>query len=186
MSPNTRLAVMAVAWVLWLVPFFVNRAKGQGKATKMDPRARAGIFLIFCAFMIANTHRPGVWNAPMDTWRIAPALLCAGLAIILAWTSVRNLGKQWRVEAGLNDDHELVQSGAYRIVRHPIYLSILLMLLMDVAFVGTLPGWPFAVVLGIAGTEVRVRVEDALLEGRFGDRFREWRQRVPAYLPGIR
>ena len=44
-------------------------------------------------------------------------------------TGVGALGRQWRIDAGLNSDHELVQSGPYRIVRHPIYTSMLCLLL---------------------------------------------------------
>jgi protein-S-isoprenylcysteine O-methyltransferase Ste14 len=41
-------------------------------------------------------------------------------------------------------------------------------------------------VLFLAGTEIRVRVEDALLYERFGERFAEWQKAVPAYLPFVR
>jgi len=80
---------------------------------------------------------------------------------------------------------ELVQTGAYRLcgIR---YLLMLCMLSMSIAVVGTLPRWPFAVALGIAGTEIRVRVEDGLLRERFGSKFTEWQKRVPAYLPLVR
>jgi protein-S-isoprenylcysteine O-methyltransferase Ste14 len=40
--------------------------------------------------------------------------------------------------------------------------------------------------LFVAGTEIRVRVEDNLLASRFGERFREYQQRVPAYVPLVR
>ena len=40
--------------------------------------------------------------------------------------------------------------------------------------------------LFIAGIEIRVHVEDGLLRGRFGSRFEEWKNTVPAYLPLIR
>jgi protein-S-isoprenylcysteine O-methyltransferase Ste14 len=40
--------------------------------------------------------------------------------------------------------------------------------------------------LFIAGTEIRVHTEDGLLASRFGDRFLEYKKRVPAYLPFVR
>ncbi len=49
--------------------------------------------------------------------------------------------------------------------------------------------WPVlaaALALEIAGTEVRVRVEDALLAARFGDVFAQYRRAVPAYVPYVR
>ena len=186
MTAEIRPIAMVVTWALWVAPFLLNRVKGQGTAARIEPRARVGIVLVGCGFAVANTHRPAVWNSPLELWRAVLALVFGLCAIALAWKSVGNLGKQWRFDAGLNTDHELVQSGAYRIVRHPIYLSILMMLLTNIAYAGTLPGWPFAIVLSVVGTEIRVRVEDALLQGRFGTRFTEWQKRVPAYLPLIR
>jgi protein-S-isoprenylcysteine O-methyltransferase Ste14 len=58
--------------------------------------------------------------------------------------------------------------------------------LADVCWVGTLPGWPVAVVLFVVGTEIRVRVEDGLLMERFGDQFLVWQKARPAYLPFVR
>jgi len=108
------------------------------------------------------------------------------LSIALFWNAIASLGKQWRFDAGLNRDHELVQAGAYRIVRHPIYASMLGMLLADICWLGTLPGWPIAAVLFLAGTEIRVRVEDGLLRERFGEKFLAWRKSRPAYVPLVR
>jgi hypothetical protein len=49
-------------------------------------------------------------------------------SVALAWAATRHLGKQWRYEAALSEDHELIQTGPYRWVRHPIYASMLGML----------------------------------------------------------
>jgi len=49
--------------------------------------------------------------------------------------------------------------------------------------------WPLliaGVLVFIAGTEIRVRIEDKLLASRFGDEFLEYRRGVPAYIPLIR
>jgi protein-S-isoprenylcysteine O-methyltransferase Ste14 len=49
--------------------------------------------------------------------------------------------------------------------------------------------WPMfvaGVIVFLAGTEIRVRTEDRLLAGRFGERFSAYRARVYAYIPYIR
>jgi protein-S-isoprenylcysteine O-methyltransferase Ste14 len=49
--------------------------------------------------------------------------------------------------------------------------------------------WPLflaAVVLFLVGTEIRVRIEERLLQSRFGDTFREYARTTPAYLPLVR
>ena len=60
------------------------------------------------------------------------------------------------------------------------------MLLSTICLVGTMPGWPIAIVLFVIGIEIRVRVEENLLRERFGARFTEWRRSLPAYLPFVR
>ena len=80
------------------------------------------------------------------------------IGIALAWTSVTHLGKQFRVHAGLYADHELVRTGPYAIVRHPIYAALLAMLLCTI-FLLTPWQWALvAVAIYIVGTEIRVRL----------------------------
>ena len=186
MSPLVRLAFLAVAWILWLLPFFIRQSKGTQKAVQVATGARWGIVLVSIGFMAVFMHRPEAWAAEFSPVRLCVGAVFAFCGILLSWTAVAGLGRQWRVDAGLNADHELVRSGPYRIVRHPIYASMLCMLLTWIAAIGTLPGWPIAIVLFIVGTEIRVWVEDRLLRSRFHEQFDQWQKSVPAYLPFIR
>lgn len=133
----------------------------------------------------AFTHGK-VWLVDLPWWRIGLGALCGVLGIALASAGIRHLGKQWRVNAALNADHELVRSGPYSIVRHPIYASMTAMMLMSILLVGQSPWWVLLLAIFIAGIEVRVHVEDGLLRGRFGEEFETWRRSVPAYLPLVR
>jgi protein-S-isoprenylcysteine O-methyltransferase Ste14 len=108
------------------------------------------------------------------------------LSILLALAAMQVLGRQWRLQAVVTDDHELITSGPYRWVRHPVYLSLLGMVATtsfahcDLLFVGLI------VVIFIVGTEVRVRIEDRLILEAFGERARRYQQGTSAYLPLIR
>ena len=120
-----------------------------------------------------------------------PALQTAGLlfaciAVWISWASIRHLGKQLRVHAGLYADHELVRSGPYSIVRHPIYAG---MLAIYLATALVRQSWILAAigfVLFLIGTEIRVRLEDNLLASRFGKQFEEYKASTPAYAPFVR
>jgi protein-S-isoprenylcysteine O-methyltransferase Ste14 len=90
------------------------------------------------------------------------------------------------VEAGLNADHELVTWGPYRLVRHPIYTSMLLLLLATGSLVTPWPLLLASLVSFLIGTEIRVRVEDRLLAERFGEQFQQYQRRVAAYIPLLR
>lgn len=107
-------------------------------------------------------------------------------SVILAWAAVRELGKQWRYEAALSAEHELIQTGPYRLIRHPIYASMFGMLMATGAAYSWWPMWVAGAVFFVAGTEIRVRAEEHLLAHRFRERFESYRKNVPAYIPFLR
>ncbi len=185
-SPEVRIALFFAAWIAWFSALWALRKSRRKKAVKVDPRARWGLVLESAGYFIACTHSPAVWRGGIELWRAVAAVVLALISIWVFWNAVSSLGSQWRFDAGLNQDHELVQTGIYNVVRHPIYASMFGMLLVAILLVGTLPGWPLAVVLFIAGTEIRVRVEDGLLRDRFGQRFVDWQRSKPAYVPFLR
>jgi protein-S-isoprenylcysteine O-methyltransferase Ste14 len=177
---------LGVCWLAWAWPFAFRAPHYQKRPsiTAMVPTF-AGLLLEGAAIFIAFTFRlpPGHSPGPV---RILASMVAGPIAAALSWTSVEHLGKQFRVNAGLYEDHELVRTGPYAIVRHPIYSSILAILLSTILL---LTPWRWAAVslaLFVAGTEIRVRTEDRLLASRFGQEFAEYRKKVPAYIPFVR
>ena len=179
--PLPVFVILAAGWVAWGAPFFLV-ARGPVAQT-VDRRARWGIALEAVGFAVVWL-KP-VWVADPAPWRLVAGVICYGLGAVLSWTSATTLGRQWRFDAGLNPDHQLVQSGAYRVVRHPIYTSMLCMLLGTGLLLARLALLPVALAFFLAGTEIRVRIEDRLLASRFGAQFEEYRRRVHAYLPFV-
>jgi protein-S-isoprenylcysteine O-methyltransferase Ste14 len=177
------LCILVPAWAAWMLPFLLLKRNRQRPA-QVDPRARWGMVMQSAAYWLCWVSP--FWHRPPEPWRMAAAAPVFAAGVWLAWTALRALGKQWRIDAGLNADHELVQSGPYRIMRHPIYASMFCMLLGTGLAATPLYLFGLAILLFIAGTEIRVRVEDSLLESLFGDRFREYRAQVAAYLPFVR
>lgn len=179
--PVYCLAILLVGWLVWTLPFFVSR-RNTAAPQKVDRRARWGILIVtlsysvlwFGTYWIRHTPRP---------WRVALSIAFFAVGAMLSWGARSALGRQWRIEAGLNPDHELVTSGPYRLVRHPIYASMLCMFLGTGFMITPIPRFVVALVLFIVGTEIRVRVEDGLLASRFGEGFREYQRSVSAYVP---
>jgi protein-S-isoprenylcysteine O-methyltransferase Ste14 len=181
--PAYAYAVLAVGWLAWVAPFLLAKRNPEAPA-QLDRRARWGIALQCIAYALLWQGR--FWTASPSKWRFALSVFFQGMSVVLSWTSTWALGRQWRLDAGLSADHELVTAGAYRFVRHPIYCSMLC-LLLGTGFMIT-PWVLFLLSTGvfIAGTEIRVRIEDKLLASRFGERFRKYQQSVPGYVPFVR
>lgn len=186
LNPLYRVAIFFGAWLVWASPLILLRKVRRDKAVRVDNRARAGVALHMAGYAVVCTPQPGTWSSPLALWRAVAAVALAALSTVVFRSAIASLGPQWRIDAGLNRDHELVRRGAYRFVRHPIYASMLGMLLSDAALIGTMPGVVIGAILFLAGTEIRVRIEDGLLRERFGERFAEWQRSKPAYLPFIR
>ena len=174
--------ILAVGWLTWVTPFFLTKGT-SGKPQTLDRRARWGIALQGVAYALLWQHN--FWERSPDAWRVALSVFFLALASLLSWSSARALGRQWRFDAGLNADHELVKSGAYRVVRHPIYTSMLCLLLGTGFMITPLRLLLFSTVVFIIGTEIRVRIEDTLLASRFGDQFSDYQRTVSAYIPFV-
>jgi protein-S-isoprenylcysteine O-methyltransferase Ste14 len=183
MTAPPAYAVLVAGWIAWGAPFVPAFFRRRTAATR-DRSARWGLLFQGAGYFL-------VWRgvsrlAPPGTARVAVSSVFFVLGAVLSWTAVRALGRHWRVEAGLDADHQLVRSGPYRLVRHPIYTSMLCVL-VGTGLVAT--PWHLlgiAVALAVVGTEIRVRVEDALLAARFGETFEQYRRTVPAYIPFVR
>jgi protein-S-isoprenylcysteine O-methyltransferase Ste14 len=180
------LIELALCWIVWSLAFVKpsKQAAGQ-KETSSAPVSRWGIFLVMVGFAL-------VWAyvRPIGFQKSTPSLIASMIlgppSVALVWAATRHLGKQWRYKAALSQDHELIQTGPYRWLRHPIYASMLGMLLATGAAWTWWPMWVGSVIAYIAGTEIRVRAEERLLAGRFGSSFAAYRSRTSAYIPFIR
>jgi protein-S-isoprenylcysteine O-methyltransferase Ste14 len=178
--PAYGYAVIVVGLFVYFYPF-VPAHNATSPARVVNRRSRWGLLLQFVAFSLLWQGR--FWERSLPWWRLAACILLFALAAVLSWTSSRALSGQLRIDAALGTEHKLVQSGPYALVRNPIYTS---MLFVFCAMGVVVTGWKLflpALLIFIVGTEIRVRTEEKLLASHFGDKFRNYKRAVPAYLP---
>jgi protein-S-isoprenylcysteine O-methyltransferase Ste14 len=176
--------IVVAGVVLWLTPF-VRTGWNTSAPQSVDRRSRWGLVLEIVGYTLMLQSR--FWAASPELWRVLVSLLCFVLACILSWTATRALGRQHlRFDAAIGTEHELVRRGPYRLVRHPIYTSMLCVL-WGIGFMAASPVmFVVATAVFLGGTEIRVRTEDRLLAARFGEQFEEYRRSTQAYLPLLR
>jgi protein-S-isoprenylcysteine O-methyltransferase Ste14 len=123
----------------------------------------------------------------MWTWIPAAALFCAGLVLYKLSHSEFSLTQLGGLPEILPDYNQqrLVTSGIRARVRHPVYLGHLCEMLAWSLGTGLAICWVLTA-FAIATGAVMIRMEDAELEKRFGEEYRQYRSRVPAVLPRIR
>ena len=155
-----------------------------GRATQIANLLALPALLSSVIYVIAPAWMS--WSAlPLPLWL---RWLGVGVALsgftLLQWAQ-QSLGKNWSDEPRLVEGQEMISSGPYRWIRHPIYAAFLLILgspLLISAnwFVGGM--W-----IGMTGLDVasRVRAEEAMMVGQFGEQYHAYMQRTGRLLPRL-
>ncbi len=81
-------------------------------------------------------------------------------------------------------DHELIKTGPYQFVRHPIYTGVLTMCLGSVAFDGRLQAW-LGFALMFLAFWIKLRQEEALMLQHFPNDYPAYKNQVKALIPFI-
>jgi protein-S-isoprenylcysteine O-methyltransferase Ste14 len=194
-----RLFVMPVSWLqLWAFSgcgliFFVLllrnlSRRGPELGAQRDRRSQLGIAVQSLGIGLVGFGpvRPTLPSFGLGGLAgTAAALVLIGGAIGLFTASSRELGRNWSLVARTRSDHELVRTGPYSRVRHPIYLGLLLFALALAVALGHWMQLLIALPLFLAGTAIRTRSEDHLLEQSFGSAFQDYRNTTPALIPRL-
>lgn len=135
----------------------------------------------------------GVWFLLRGRWRLLPepdelvalagAVLALTGALFAAWAKAR-LGTLFSPQLGVQQDHRLVTTGPYGVVRHPIYLGLIDFLIGTALFLNDL-GLLAVALLFTGYFTAQLRVEERLFARHLGDEWREYQARTPALFPRL-
>jgi protein-S-isoprenylcysteine O-methyltransferase Ste14 len=185
MSAYLIVAPWIVFYVYWVINAWSVKATAerQSLASSLPNRCLtlAGGILLF-------------WRSPphpLET-RFIPNTMTAGcsglgiclLGLALAIWSRNTLGRNWSSVVTLKKEHELVERGPYRFVRHPIYSAILLMSTGTAVAFGRLGCW-LGLLLLFWGFWLKLRQEEALLTRNFPAEYPGYMKRVKALVPYV-
>jgi len=122
---------------------------------------------------------------PRSTWMqwLGIVLIAAGVALrILTRWAIKGL---YSGVVQVRQDHRLVQEGPYRFIRHPGYAGFFLMALgISVAY-SSLIGLLAIFILFLPGLAYRMKVEETLLIGHFGEEYLNYRGKTKKVIPWI-
>ena len=125
-------------------------------------------------------------------WRFVPSsafIAYIGLALTLAGTGFAiwaraYLGQNWSSNVTIKEDHRLIQTGPYAVVRHPIYSGFLLAFLGTALAFGQVRGL-VAWALAFVGWRLKSRMEEEFMQQRFGAEYADYKRRVRELIPFV-
>ena len=181
---------IGLPWIIFLVYWFAAGMRVNRMARNEPPAEKwSRILLMAAAFVLLDWNDPrfGVLNeffVPYSPKLFVVAAMLTWVGIGFAIWARYHIGKYWSSTVALREDHELIRTGPYARIRHPIYTGMLLAVLGTALAVGRYRALvAFVVVLG--GFIWKSRKEEALLAGQFGPGFEEHKRHTGFFLPRL-
>jgi protein-S-isoprenylcysteine O-methyltransferase Ste14 len=204
-----RESTASVVWVVWSCGLMFNtyamyvyladpagdRSIFRSMFDSLSKSLVGKSFLDLCPSLFLKLYHAEQWNEPesdtnggalllylMSRW-LGVALLTLG-NVLLVWVHT-TMKFSWQPFISLRAKHELVTTGPFRIVRHPMYFCVVLYAVgMLGATCSTFVSVPWFFILG--GVAYRMNQEEDLLESHFGDDYRRFKRSTPYQLiPGV-
>jgi len=118
-------------------------------------------------------------------WLFAVGLVVGWLGLLLRWWSFASLGTYFTLVVKTSDDQPIVDRGPYRVLRHPSYSGLLLVVAGCGLMLGNWLGTTTAVVLVSTALVYRLRREESALTAALGDRYRLFAQGRARLIPYV-
>ena len=181
------LLVALVIWFAMELGLLVFKRAGRS-ARKADCASLGMIWLLILlgngtGVYLGSLRIGYVDLAPQFCYYAGTSLILLG--VVLRLVAILQLKQFFTVNVALRADHRIISSGLYRVLRHPSYTGSL------ISFAGlgiSFSNWLSVVVIFTPVCLAflnRIRIEEAELEGHFGEEYREYQRRTRRLIPGV-
>jgi len=184
MNPSIFIWLIDGFWLI-LVGYLTISAIGVKPDTQRHSLQSVGLMLaIIAAFLLPHLPIFHFLNfAPVNPMvGGAGVILCAGGLVFLVWAR-SHLGRNWSQTVSTKKGHQLVTTGPYRYVRHPMYAGGLIACVGSVIVGGG--AWIFLLVILGALFLWRVGAEDTLMAQQFPNEYPDYKRRTNALIPFV-
>jgi protein-S-isoprenylcysteine O-methyltransferase Ste14 len=183
-------AFFPVVWIIFVVYWRVKAA--DTKANQRHESAASGIlrmFIFLIAIALLSIPRIPVrwlyiqlWPSGYLPFWLGAAITIAGL-LFAVWAR-KHLGRNWSGSVTIKQDHELITTGPYAIVRHPIYTGILAGFVGMAIAISQVRGL-IVVVLVLVSFWLKLRMEEKWMRSQFGETYTAYARQTAALVPYI-
>lgn len=180
--------LLAIIWIVWLVSWVVASfwsGRTQKQVMTSDARTyRIPIFagaILFTPWIAQLLGEKPLWRLGDAGIYVAAALTLAGISF--TWWARIHLGRFWSNAITRKEDHRVIDTGPYGVVRHPIYTGLIAGMLVTGVAVGTITAMLGAVLISL-GMWQKARLEEGFLMKELGEEaYGLYRRRVPMLVP---
>jgi protein-S-isoprenylcysteine O-methyltransferase Ste14 len=190
---RSRISHLSGKWInaLWILfgLYWIVSALKLKKAKKRESwsqRLRYVLPLVVAFYLLSRPEAHYGWLGarfvPVSDAAGWVGVLLTAAGVAMAFWARWHLGTNWSGVVTLKEGHELIRTGPYRTIRHPIYTGILLALLGTAVAVGEVRGM-LALAIAWFSFCIKARREESFLTQEFGPGFAEHRRHTGMFLP---
>jgi protein-S-isoprenylcysteine O-methyltransferase Ste14 len=180
--------IIQAAWIAFCA-YWIWAARNQKRVQQREPPFARLLHVAYmvCGFVLLYSRDPrfGILNSrflPEREWIVMTGALATAAGVAFAIWARHHIGKNWSGQVTIRKDHELIRTGPYARIRHPIYTGLLLAVAGTTIAIGEYRA-TLAFVLIAIGFTVKARREESLLSTEFGPSFEEHRRQTGFFLP---
>lgn len=183
--------VFRAVWYLWIASEVIIAVAMRTRSDKGTVRDRGSMLLLWIVIVggiTACEWISAVLRAPLfggASWLRSVSLIVLLVGITIRWSAVLTLGKAFSANVAIREAQELKQSGLYKLVRHPSYSGLLLVLFAIGLHSRNWIGLLALMVPVIAAIVWRIHIEEAALCEAFGERYTEYKKTSYRLVPGL-
>jgi protein-S-isoprenylcysteine O-methyltransferase Ste14 len=115
-------------------------------------------------------------------WQL-PGLFLLIVGISIRWNAISTLGRFFSINLTIQENHTIIERGLYKHLRHPSYTGSILSFLGFGLSMTTWPSLFFLTIIPLGTFIHRISVEEAMLEKKFGEQYKEYRNRTKKLIP---
>lgn len=170
-----------------------SRGRADSRPAQLDRSSKRVVFAsIWAAFIVGFVLAGAVPGAAIaaSTPPLRWAVFGVGIALMVTGVGLRQwaittLGRFFTLEVRVSDDHRVVETGPYRLLRHPSYTGALLALLGVGLALGNWLSLAVLVLVPTFGFVHRIRVEEQALSTQLGESYRRYAAGRRRLMPGL-
>jgi len=180
--------IVSALWLAWALYWLVSALSNKTTVRRESLASRLAYVLPLLAggVLIGWRHLPWewlnarLWPRSLAAYWLGVMLLAAGLSFSV-WARVY-LGRNWSGSVTVKEGHELVRTGPYGYVRHPIYTGLIVALLGTAITSGTLRA-AVGLAIVVASFLYKLRLEETFMRETFPDQYPGYAASVPRLIP---
>jgi protein-S-isoprenylcysteine O-methyltransferase Ste14 len=173
-----------VAWVVFELALAIRVGEGIGSSWSLVPlTVSLGVAVALGEF--AARQAPGVALPGPGWWPVALGFVVLALGLALRAWAAHELGRFFRFTVVVQADHRVVDTGPYRLVRHPSYTGLLMIELGLGIELGTWLSIAACLLPPLIAFAIRLRHEEKILISELGQPYRVYMARTHRLVPGV-